>query len=151
MKYDTIRRRLDKLETREAGYIDPALLESLEAGAFYDELTEREKDLYAEYRGTDRETLETVEGKVFHDSLHFRIEKRLPPPRNRAELNKRLDEVREAFDEAAAEYNSPEAKAQREKEYQDLQRLGELRRMDCLTGRDMDKEHPLPWAKGANA
>ena len=149
MKYDSIRRRLDNLEIKRS--LDPALLDRLEAGAFYDELTEREKDLYAEYRGTDRETLETVEGKVFHDSLHFRIEKRLPPPRNRAELNKRLDEVREAFDEAAAEYNSPEAKAQREKEYQDLQRLGELRRMDCLTGRDMDKEHPLPWAKGANA
>ena len=104
MRYDSIRRRLDKLETREAGYIDPALLDRLEAGAFYDELTEKEKDLYAEYWGTDRETLETVEGMVFHDSLHFRIGKRLPPPRNRAELNKRLDEIREAFDEAGAEY-----------------------------------------------
>ena len=150
MKYDTIRRRLDKLETREAGYIDPELFESLEAGAFYDELPERVKDLYAQHWRTDRETLETVHGAILNGSLHFRIE-RLIPPRNRAELNKRLDEVQKAFDEVAAEYNSPEAKAQRKAEYEELQRLGELRRMDFLTGRDMDKEHPLPWTKGADA
>ena len=150
MKYDTIRRRLDKLETREAGYIDPELFESLEAGAFYDELPERVKDLYAQHWRTDRETLETVHGAILNGSLHFRIE-RLVPPRNKAEFEARQAEVTAAFEEYQAEYNSPEAKAQRKAEYEELQRLGELRRMDCLCGRDMDKEHPLPWAKGANA
>lgn len=149
MKYDSIRRRLDKLETREAGYIDPDLRERLEAGAYYDELTEREKDLYAQHWRTDRETLETVHGAILGGSLHFRIE-RLVPPRNKAEMEARQAEITAIFDELAAEYNSPEAKAQRKAEYEELQRLGELRRMDCLMGRDMDKEHPLPWAKGAN-
>ena len=57
------------------------------------------------------------------------------------------DGVAAAFAELEAQYNSPDAKAQRDKEYQELQRLGELRRMDCLCGRDMDKCHPLPWQK----
>lgn len=126
------------------------ILDLIRAGCFYDELTDEEKDLYAEYWGTDREALETVNRALFNNSLHFRLKRRLPPPRNREEVNKRTEEVQEAFEKAAAEYNTPEAIAQREAEYKELQRLGELRRMDFLAGRDMDKEHPLPWAKGAN-
>lgn len=149
MNYDSIRRRLGNLETRESGYIDPDLLERMKTGAYYDELTEREKDLYAQHWRTDRETIETVHRAMFGCSLHFRIE-RLIPPRDKPELEARQEEITAAFDKIAAEHNAPEAKARREAEYQELQRLGELRRMDCLCGRDMDKEHPLPWAKGAD-
>lgn len=48
-------------------------------------------------------------------------------------------------EEAVREYNSPEAKAKRQAEYEELQRIGELRRQDFECGRDMDKCHPLPW------
>lgn len=56
-----------------------------------------------------------------------------------------MEELDAAFDEMEREYNSPAAEAQRKAEYEEIQRLGELRRMDCLCGRDMDICHPLPW------
>lgn len=114
MKYDSIRRRLDKLETREAGYIDPDLRERMEAGAYYDELTEREKDLYAQHWKTDREILETMHKAIYSGSLHFRIE-RLIPPRNKAEKEAQQAELTEIMERITAEHNSLEAKAQREK------------------------------------
>lgn len=54
-------------------------------------------------------------------------------------------ELERAFEAMVEEYNSPEAKAQRQAEYEELQRIGELRRQDFECGRDMDKCHPLPW------
>ena len=59
----------------------------------------------------------------------------------------KVDELQAAFAEIEAKYNSPEEEAKRKAEYEELQRIGELRRMDCLCGRDMDKCHPLPWQK----
>ena len=146
MKLEAVKRKLDNLEARKR-IIDPVLRDRLEAGAYYDELTEQEKDLYAQHWRTDRETLETVHGAILGGSLHFRIE-RLIPPRNKAEMEARQAEITAILDEITAEYNSPEAKARQEAEYQELQRLGELRREDFYKGRDMDKEHPLPWKKG---
>lgn len=54
-------------------------------------------------------------------------------------------ELERAFQKMVDEYNSPEGKAKRQAEYEELQRIGELRRMDFECGRDMDKGHPLPW------
>lgn len=150
MALSEVRRRLRKYqrETRQAREITPVVAEIIQAGRYYDELTIPEQDEVIAYYGTDRDTFETVHGGIFNNySLHFQIERRKPVPRTKAELEKAHEAIRAAFDEVAAEYNSPEAIAQREAEYQELQRLGELRRMDCLCGRDMDKEHPLPWAE----
>lgn len=135
--FEKVKRRLDKLGSR-SGYIDSRLRDRLNAGAYYDELTDLEKELYAQYRGTNREALEQVE-KLFDEALHFRIERRTTPD-NEAPFK--------WLDEAFEEYNKPEREEQRRKEYEELQRLGELRREDFYHGRDMDKEHPLPWAKG---
>ena len=55
------------------------------------------------------------------------------------------NELEKIMNDAIQEYNSPEAIAQRQAEYEELQRIGELRRIDFQCGRDMDKCHPLPW------
>lgn len=60
-------------------------------------------------------------------------------------LSAKVDELEAAFAEMEREYNSPEAAAKRKAEYEELRRLGELRRMDFYCGRDMDACHPLPW------
>ena len=150
MALSEVRRRLRKYqrETRQAREITPVVAEIVRAGRYYDELTIPEQDEVIAYYGTDRDTFETVHGGIFNNySLHFQVEKRKTVPRTKAELEKAQAEIRAIFDEIAAEYNSPEAEAQRKAEYEELQRLGELRRMDCLCGRDMDKCHPLPWAE----
>jgi len=68
-----------------------------------------------------------------------------PDPRP---LSVKVNELEAYFAEIEAKYNSPEEEAKRRAEYEELQRIGELRRMDCLCGRDMDECHPLPWQKG---
>jgi len=149
MALSEVRRRLRKYqrEAKQAREITPVVAAIIREGRYYDELTPQEQDEVIAYYGTDRDAFETVYGGIFNDcSLHFRVERRQPAPRTKAELEKTQAEIRAVFDEVSAEYNSPEAEARRKAEYEELQRLGELRRMDCLTGRDMDKEHPLPWA-----
>ena len=54
-------------------------------------------------------------------------------------------ELERAFQSMVEEYNSPEGKARRRAEYEELQRIGELRRRDFECGRNMDECHPLPW------
>lgn len=68
------------------------------------------------------------------------------------ESRRRPEQIRKAHEELAAimeqlqaEYNAPEAVAQRKAEYEELQRIGELRRQDFYCGRNMDECHPLPW------
>lgn len=72
------------------------------------------------------------------------VEYREPDPRP---LSVKVNELEAYFAELEAKYNSPEEEAKRRAEYEELQRIGELRRMDCLCGRDMDECHPLPWQK----
>ena len=62
-------------------------------------------------------------------------------------FEQRAAEVSAYFEEAVREYNSPEAVAKRKAEYEELRRIGELRRQDFYCGRDMDKCHPLPWQR----
>ena len=67
-------------------------------------------------------------------------------PDNRP-LSEKVDELQAAFAEMQEQYNSPEEEAKRKAEYEELQRIGELRRMDFYCGRDMDECHPLPWQR----
>ena len=65
------------------------------------------------------------------------------------------DETRaalEAFiEEWNNEYNSPEAEAERERKYQELRRIGELRRQAFENGQSMDEVAPLPYRPSRNA
>lgn len=61
------------------------------------------------------------------------------------EKAQRLKDFQAWFKQWQDEYNSPEAVEKRRQEYEELQRIGELRRQDFLCGRDMDKCHPLPF------
>ena len=67
-----------------------------------------------------------------------------PDPRP---LSVKVNELEAYFAEIEAKYNSPEEEAKRKAEYEELQRIGELRRMDFYCGRDMDECHPLPWQR----
>ena len=139
-------RRLKNLEKKmQGGTVENLgrLAELIAQGAYYDELSEEEKDAYCAYQGHNREAMETVE-KMVTGTLHFQVERK-PRPLTDAEYKERVEEVKAYMKKATEEYNSEEAKRKREAEYQELQRLGELRRNDFYCGRDMDKEHPLPW------
>ena len=147
MALSEVKRRLRKYqrEARQAQEITPVIADIIRAGRCYDELTIQEQKEVIAYYGTDRDTFETVYGGIFNDySLHFQIEMRKPVPRTKAELEKAQAAIAAAMEETIAEYNSPEAIAQREAEYQELQRLGRLR-ASCAG--DMDELYPLPWAK----
>lgn len=139
-------RRLKNLERKmQGGTVENLgrLAELIAQGAYYDELTDEEKDAYCSYREFNREAMEAVETMVT-GTLHFQVERK-PRPLTEAEKKERLQWLDDYMKKATEEFNSPEAKAKREAEYQELQRLGELRRNDFYCGRDMDKEHPLPW------
>lgn len=114
-------RRIKRMEARlndtTAGNLG-RLAGLIAQGAFYDELTEEEKNAYCSYRGFDREAMETVEQMVT-GTLHFQIERK-PRPLTEAELKERAEEVQEYMNKAIEEYNSPEEKAKREKEYLEL-------------------------------
>ena len=100
MPINDYRRRLKRIQ-QEAPQEDFRILELIKKGAFYDELTDEEKESYAQHWKTDRETLESVNNAVI-GSLHFPLERRRPP-RNREELERRILEVENMIDEINAE------------------------------------------------
>ncbi len=94
MATSEIKRRIGKVERENAAdYTDIRILKLIRAGAYYDELTDEEKDLYAQHWKTDREVLEEVNTQVV-GSLHFRLT-RLVPTRTIKRLNEHIQEVEE--------------------------------------------------------
>lgn len=94
MATSEIRRRIEKVERDTAADgTNLRILELIRAGAYYDELTEEEKDLYAQHWKIDREALEEVNTQVV-GSLHFQLT-RLVPTRTIKRLNERIQEVEE--------------------------------------------------------
>lgn len=79
-------------------------------------------------------------------SIKSRIEK-LEEKTNAAAKNteflKALAEVEKIVEQMKKEYNSPEAVAQRQREYEELQRIGEKRKAAFYRGESMD-QYPLP-------
>lgn len=65
-------------------------------------------------------------------------------------LRKIMKETRELIDRIMAEYNTPEAEAKRKADYQEICRIGELRRQAYMRGEPMD-QYPLPWEKDEEA
>ena len=97
MAISEIKRRLKKVEEGTAADgTDLHILELIRAGAYYDELTEEEKELYAQHWKTDRDTLEEVNTLTL-GSLHFRLT-RLIPTRTIKRLNEHIQEVAEIVD-----------------------------------------------------
>ena len=66
---------------------------------------------------------------------------------NAGAMAQRVQEVEAYMAEAVRVYNAPEARAERERQYQELKRIGELRKQAFESGRSMN-EYPLPWEKG---
>ena len=77
MKHDEVMKRLDKIQSLR-GSDASRILQLIDSGAFYDEISEAEKDLYCEYRHFDRYGMEEVE-QLVNGTLHFRLE-RTPAP-----------------------------------------------------------------------
>ena len=84
MNTRSIERRLKKIEKKIKTQDNAEILELIRQGAFYDELTPEQKDLYCEYQGYDREVMETVritvldcEGLTDPDNyFHFPLERK---------------------------------------------------------------------------
>lgn len=94
MATSEIRRRIEKMERDTAADgTNLRILELIRAGAYYDELTEEEKELYAQHWKIDREALEEVNTQVV-GSLHFQLT-RFVPTRTIKRLNERIQEVEE--------------------------------------------------------
>ena len=84
--------RIRALESATATQSDKLIIYRLitEKG-FYDRLDERERQLYADYKGADRQALEEVEQAV-NGNLHFPLERNTEPP-TAADLQSIIDEV----------------------------------------------------------
>lgn len=126
------------------------VLKLIASGVCYEDLSDEDKDAYCRYRGFDREGMEAVHAAfaevkgISPEELHTELERRPTPEECKA---MRAD-VERWVQEEVERFNSPEEVAKREAEYAELQKIGELRRMDFMCGRDPDVCHPLPWQRG---
>ena len=145
MALSTIRNRIRKAQANTHAGEDLGIVAGLlSRGAYYDECTDEEKNAYCAYYGTEREALEEVNGFIL-GTLHFQLERKPKPP-TEAQFRERVREVEELVQAMTDEYNSPEAKAKREAEYQEMHRIGALRKAAYDRGEPMDA-YPLPWEK----
>lgn len=150
MALASLKNRIKKAQANtHAGEALGRIAELIAQGAYYDELTDEEKNAYCDYLGSERDAMEAVEAMVT-GTLHFPV-KRKEKPLTEAQFRERVREVEDIVNGYIEEYNAPEAKAKREAEYQELQRIGALRAAAFQRGEPMDK-YPLPWEKkGAEA
>lgn len=146
-----IESRLSRLEKQiSSDYAD--VIELIGQGKYYDELTPEQKIRYIGYSTpfTDIRSYEDFQTFLYASDtpaekiLHFRLEKRTPLSKTvsdevRAEVEAMLKEVEE-------EYYSPEAIAERECRYEEIRRIGELRKVAYSRGESM-AAYPLPWEK----
>lgn len=150
MALASLKNRIRKAQANtHAGEALGRIAELIAQGAYYDELTDEEKNAYCDYLGSERDAMEAVEAMVT-GTLHFPV-KRKEKPLTEAQFRERVREVEDIVNGYVEEYNAPEARAKREAEYQELQRIGALRAAAFQRGEPMDK-YPLPWEKkGAEA
>ena len=127
--------RLKSLEKSQHGdFAD--IQELIHKGASYNELTEAQREryrLYKESLGGVADDIAAAElDKMFMDTpeeqaYNFKLSKRKRPI-TEAEFRERVKEVEAFMEQATAEYNSPEAIAERQRQYEELQRKGAERR-----------------------
>ena len=92
-----IERRLTRLEIQKGEqYSD--VLALIKKGKYYDELTEAERERYAQYYYSGNVTAKTI--KTMHEmmgiSLHFKLERKPKPP-TPEEMEQRRREIEEYF------------------------------------------------------
>ncbi|WP_026659120.1 hypothetical protein [Butyrivibrio sp. AC2005] len=126
----SLRRRLQALRMDLGSAEDVgAILKLIDSGAYYDELTEEEKDAYCRYLGSKRDGYEELYCYVNGD-LHFKLEYRQKPA-SQSEFLKNVKEVSEIMDAYTRQYNSPEEKAKRDADYHELVNKGKLFKAKC--------------------
>ena len=160
MALTSIKNRLKKVQD-SLGAADSfhMVAELIARGAYYDELTDEEKAAYVRYKESLGGVADDIAGaelekmlmdKPEKEAYHFPLTRRRKPP-TPEEHAQRVREVEAYMQEITDEYNSPEARAKREAEYQEMHRIGALRKAAYDRGEPMDK-YPLPWEKkGAEA
>ena len=130
------------------------IAELISRGAFYDELTPEEREAYKDYKTSLGGVADDVAGaeleimfmdKPEKEAYHFQLTRRRKPP-TPEEHAQRVREVEAYMQEITEEYNTPEAKAKREAEYQEMHRIGALRKAAFERGEPMSN-YPLPWEK----
>lgn len=148
MTLESIKRRINKVQNNTSNGEALAMVAgAIDRKAYYDELTEEEKNAYCAYYGTEREALEEVNRYIL-GTLHFQVERKAEKL-TETQFRERVREVEEIMQGMIAEYNAPEEKAKRETEYQELQEIGALRKAAFERGESMNN-YPLPWEeKGA--
>lgn len=139
---NSITKRLQRLEI--AVCIPPDEIIDVIKNGFYDNLTETQQALYAEYHGYHKETFDAVFTAIYGD-LHQPLEYKKPPATAK-ELEERKREMAELIEEWDAEYNSEDAKAERDRQYHEILRVGECRQLAILKGEPVEN-YPLPWEK----
>ena len=147
MAFEGLRRRIKKAQANaHAGEMLLSIAKMLENGAYYDELTDNEKNVYCAYYGIDRQDLEALNGYVL-GNLHFKIERR-PGKITETQFRDNVREVEAIVSGFKHEYNAPEARARRKEIYEQAQAAGALRKAAFYRGEDMNK-YPLPWGSAA--
>ncbi len=136
-KINSIERRVKK-STADS---DSDIKSWIRAGLTYDQLTDEQQKRYDTYWGLD------LRGAYECLGIPMCFELELRPKTEKEEQERfkmRVAADREIFDRFRDEYNAPEAVAQRQAEYNELQEIGKLRQQAFEHGEDMSI-YPLPW------
>ena len=133
MAYTTIKNRLKRARANtHAGEDLGRIAELLHQGAYYDELTDEEREAYKAYKESLGGVADDIAGaeleimffdKTKEEAYHFPLTKRKRPP-TKEEFAQRVQEVEDIVNGYIEEYNAPEAKAERERKYQEMTRKG---------------------------
>ena len=154
MALASIKARLNKIRTKNNTGEMQRIAELLAKGAYYSELTEEERQAYKRYKESGGGVADDIAGAELEiifmntpkeEAYNFPLTKRKRPP-TPEEHAQRVREIEEIMQECSDEYNAPEARAKREAEYQELQRIGAQRAAAYSRGEPMSK-YPLPWEK----
>ena len=131
MAYQTIKNRLKKAQAN-AGQNLGRIAELIAQGAYYDELADEEREAYKEYKESLGGVADDIAGaeleitffdKPKEEAYHFPLTKRNKPP-TKEEFARRVQEVEDIVNGYMDEYNAPEARAERERKYQEMTQRG---------------------------
>lgn len=155
MALASIKARLNKIRTKNNTGEMQRIAELLAKGAYYSELTEEERQAYKRYKESGGGVADDIAGAELEiifmntpkeEAYNFPLTRRKSPP-TPEEHAQRVREVEAYIQALTDEYNTPEAKAKREADYQEMRRIGELRRQAHERGETMSN-YPLPWERG---
>ena len=105
MAIDSIKRRVARLEEKASvqDHQELARVAALiEAGSYYDELTDEEKDLYCNYKQVERAVFEEVEEAVT-GTLHLLLERNKRVKMTAAEKTRLIQEIEAIIEDSEKE------------------------------------------------